>query len=99
MSRARGWVWLTKASVAIDGSKFKEVNSRDNNFTKGKMERRQHHELVPTEKGMRSAAHPCAVYKRKSAGVAMQPITVSLFTLKQKKGGRWFCRPSCSRRE
>ena len=31
---------LTQASVAIDGSKFKAVNSRDNNFTKGKMERR-----------------------------------------------------------
>jgi transposase len=28
---------LAKASVAIDGSKFKAVNSRDNNFTKGKM--------------------------------------------------------------
>ena len=28
------------ASVAIDDSKFKAVNSRDNNFTKGKMERR-----------------------------------------------------------
>ena len=31
---------LAKASVAIDGNKFKAVNSRDNNFTKGKMERR-----------------------------------------------------------
>src|SRR3981189_485486 len=31
---------LAKASGAIDGSKFKAVNSRDNNFTKGKMERR-----------------------------------------------------------
>src|SRR5205085_625719 len=31
---------LAKASVAIEGSKFKAVNSRDNNFTKGKMERR-----------------------------------------------------------
>jgi hypothetical protein len=31
---------LAKASVAIDGSKFEAVNSRDNNFTKGKMERR-----------------------------------------------------------
>src|ERR1035437_4366321 len=31
---------LAKASVAIDGSKFKAVKSRDNNFTKGKMERR-----------------------------------------------------------
>jgi hypothetical protein len=27
---------LAKASVAIDGSKFKAVNSGDNNFTKGK---------------------------------------------------------------
>jgi hypothetical protein len=32
---------LTKASVAIDGSKFKAVNTRDKNFTKGKIERRQ----------------------------------------------------------
>ena len=32
---------LAKASVAIDGSKFKAVNSRDNNFTKGKMERKR----------------------------------------------------------
>jgi transposase len=31
---------LAKASVAIDGSKFKAVNSRDNNFTKGKMDHR-----------------------------------------------------------
>src|SRR5712672_4490756 len=32
---------LTKASVAIDGSKFKAVNSRDNNFTQGKIKRSQ----------------------------------------------------------
>src|SRR5246127_4144513 len=32
---------LGKASVAIDGSKFKAVNSRDNNFTQGKIQRRQ----------------------------------------------------------
>jgi transposase len=31
---------LANASVAIDGSKFKAVNSRDNNFTKGKLDRR-----------------------------------------------------------
>src|SRR6267142_223158 len=31
---------LTKASVAIDGSKFKAVNNRDNNFTQGKIQRR-----------------------------------------------------------
>src|SRR4029077_3702661 len=32
---------LATASVAIDGSKFKAVNSRDNNFTEGKIRRRQ----------------------------------------------------------
>jgi len=32
---------LTKASVAIDGSKFKAVNTRDKNFTMGKVERRR----------------------------------------------------------
>src|SRR5881394_742495 len=31
---------LMKASVAIDGSKFKAVNNRDKNFTRAKMERR-----------------------------------------------------------
>src|SRR4030088_1263923 len=31
---------LTKASVAIDGSKFKAVNNRDKNFPRAKMERR-----------------------------------------------------------
>src|SRR5258705_13714407 len=34
-------VTKAKASVAIDGSKFKAVNSRDNNFTQGKIQRRQ----------------------------------------------------------
>src|SRR5277367_3504936 len=32
---------LTKASVAVDGSKFKAVNTRDKNFTRGKVERRR----------------------------------------------------------
>ena len=32
---------LTQASVAIDGSKFKAVNNRDKNFTRGKVERRR----------------------------------------------------------
>jgi hypothetical protein len=31
---------LTKARVAIDGSKFKAVNNRAKNFTRAKMERR-----------------------------------------------------------
>jgi hypothetical protein len=30
-----------KASVAIDGSKFKAVNNRDRNFTRAKVERRR----------------------------------------------------------
>ncbi len=33
--------FLTKASVAIDGSKFKAVNNRDKNFTRNKVERRR----------------------------------------------------------
>src|SRR5262249_52623541 len=32
---------LTQASVAIDGSKFKAVNTRDKNFTRAKVERRR----------------------------------------------------------
>src|SRR5437764_299439 len=32
---------LTQASVAIDSSKFKAVNTRDKNFTRGKVERRR----------------------------------------------------------
>jgi hypothetical protein len=32
---------LTTSSVAIDGSKFKAVNTRDKNFTRGKVERRR----------------------------------------------------------
>jgi len=32
---------LNSASVAIDGSKFKAVNTRDKNFTRGKAERRR----------------------------------------------------------
>jgi transposase len=37
----RGMGLLTKASVAIDGSKFKAVNNRDRNFTRAKVERRR----------------------------------------------------------
>jgi len=32
---------LTTSSVALDGSKFKAVNTRDKNFTRGKVERRR----------------------------------------------------------
>src|SRR3954468_14272535 len=33
--------WVCWASVAIDGSKFKAVNNRDRNFTRGKIDRRR----------------------------------------------------------
>ncbi|MDR7009980.1 transposase [Paraburkholderia strydomiana] len=32
---------FSQAPVAIDGSKFKAVNTRDRNFTEGKIEKRQ----------------------------------------------------------
>jgi len=32
---------LSKASVAIDGSKFKAVNNRDKNFTSARVKRRR----------------------------------------------------------
>jgi transposase len=34
----RGWGLFTESVVAIDGSKFKAVNHRDQNFTRGKMQ-------------------------------------------------------------
>jgi len=37
----RGMGLLNGTSVAIDGSKFKAVNNRDKNFTRGKVERRR----------------------------------------------------------
>jgi transposase len=37
----RGMGLLSTPSVAIDGSKFKAVNNRDRNFTRGKVERRR----------------------------------------------------------
>src|SRR3974377_26647 len=46
---------LTKASVAIDGSKFKAVNNRDRNFTSAKVERRR---KQLWERGGRSSNQP-----------------------------------------
>src|SRR5437899_7287678 len=37
---------FSEASVAIDGSKFKAVNTRDRNFTQAKMQRRQIDESI-----------------------------------------------------
>jgi hypothetical protein len=38
--RCRRLELFSEASVAIDGSKFKAVNTRDRNFTQAKMQRR-----------------------------------------------------------
>ena len=38
---AAGWACSARQRGAIDGSKFKAVNNRDKNFTRGKVERRQ----------------------------------------------------------
>jgi hypothetical protein len=40
-SCAATWTCWRRPAFAIDGSKFKAVNSRDNNFTQGKIQRRQ----------------------------------------------------------
>jgi transposase len=41
VSLCRQFGLLAEARVAIDGAKFKAVNTRDKNFTKGKMQRRK----------------------------------------------------------
>ena len=53
---------LMNASVAIDGSKFKAVNTRDKNFTSGKVERRR----AQLEKSV--ARLPCAARHCRPAG-------------------------------
>jgi len=50
---------LAKASVAIDGSKFKAVNNRDRNFTRAKVERRR----AQLEE---SVARHCHIYQVKA---------------------------------
>ena len=73
---------LANASVAIDGSKFKAVNSRDNNFTKGKLERRliQIEESVARYMGQLDTAD-----RRTAAGQGSSEETVLIKTrLKEK---------------
>ena len=55
---------LSVASVAIDGSKFKAVNNRDRNFTRGKVERRraQLEESVARYLSQLDAADPAGAY-------------------------------------
>ena len=47
---------LAEASVAIDGSKFKAVNNRDNNFTANKVERRREQIETSTERYLTALA-------------------------------------------
>ena len=56
---------LTKACVAIDGSKFKAVNNRDKNFTRAKMERRR-----GAARGERRALSEPARHGRSAGAVA-----------------------------
>ena len=63
---------LTTASVAIDGSKFKAVNARDKNFTRGKVDRRraQLEESVARYLGQLDTAdlqEPCEALAAKTA--------------------------------
>jgi hypothetical protein len=44
-----------KLSVAIDGSKFKAVNTRDRNFTQAKMQRR----LAQIDESIIACSAPC----------------------------------------
>jgi transposase len=75
---------LAKASVAIDGSKFKAVNSRDNNFTKGKLERRlkQIEESVARYLGQIETAD-----RQAAAGEDnLETVTLTKTRLKEKLG-------------
>src|SRR3546814_10145265 len=56
----RGLGLLGEASVAIDGSNFKAVNNRDQNFTRGKIERRH----VQIHASMTLSVHPPDNYHR-----------------------------------
>src|SRR3984893_12274109 len=60
---------LTKASVAIDGSKFKAVTNRDKNFTRAKMERR-----------LAQIAESVARYLSQLDSADLQEPTISLIT-------------------
>ncbi len=70
----RGLELLTEASVAIDGSKFKAVNTRDKNFTRAKMTRR----LKQIEKGVERYLHQLDSADRQEPSLARTTKTVRL---------------------
>jgi transposase len=70
---------LSEKLVAIDGSKFKAVNSRDKNFTRAKMKRRLkdvesaiERYLAQLELGMPNVPNQSAVHHRRQS--ARQPL-------------------------
>ena len=71
---------LAKASVAIDGSKFKAVNSRDNNFTKGKMERR----LAQIEQSVARYLDQLDTADRQTAETPSEELAARTTRLKEK---------------
>jgi transposase len=72
------------ASVAIDGSKFKAVNTRDKNFTRAKMKRR----MEQIEEGVERYLHQLDSADRQEPSLALTTRTVRLqdkiATLKQE---------------
>ena len=66
------------ASVAIDGAKFKAVNTRDKNFTRAKMERR----MAQIEESVERYLHQLDSADRQEPSVARRTKTVRL-------KGRW----------
>jgi transposase len=70
----RGLELFTEASVAIDGSKFKAVNTRDKNFTRAKMTRR----LKQIEDSVERYLHQLDSADRQEPSLARTTKTVRL---------------------
>ncbi len=77
---------FAEASVAIDGSKFKAVNTRDRNFTRAKMKRR----LEQIEESVERYLHQLDSADRQEPSLARQTKTARLkdkiATLKEEMG-------------
>ena len=72
LCRALGF--FAEVSVAIDGSKFKAVNNRDNNFTRAKMERR----LAQIEESVARYLHQLDSADRQEQSLARETKTTRL---------------------
>src|SRR3546814_9265328 len=91
----RGLGLLGEASVAIDGSKFKAVNNRDRNFTRGKMERR----LAQIEESVARYLHQLDSADRQEPSPALTNKTTRLREkMKDRKSTRLNSSHSCASR-